>query len=166
MSFSEEKRKAIQLYMLEKIRMDDTLFLKKTAEVFSISETSVRRYVKMCIDKKLIEVSNKNQCGYRLVTYEKKWSVSNDGTLEEDQIFYAEILPELKEISKNAKDIWAYTFAEIMNNAIEHSGAEKISSAAKAMGPSHKSSRFTHPSAEQNLRLYPFFNGQKIFTRL
>ncbi len=67
--------------------MDDTLFLKKTAEVFSISETSVRRYVKMCIDKKLIEVSNKNQCGYRLVTYEKKWSVSNDGTLEEDQIF-------------------------------------------------------------------------------
>ena len=60
MSFSEEKRKAIQLYMLEKIRMDDTLFLKKTAEVFSISETSVRRYVKMCIDKKLIEVSNKN----------------------------------------------------------------------------------------------------------
>lgn len=59
-SFSEEKRKAIQLYMLEKIRMDDTLFLKKTAEVFSISETSVRRYVKMCIDKKLIEVSNKS----------------------------------------------------------------------------------------------------------
>ena len=131
MSFSEEKRKAIQLYMLEKIRMDDTLFLKKTAEVFSISETSVRRYVKMCIDKKLIEVSNKNQCGYRLVTYEKKWSVSNDGTLEEDQIFYAEILPELKEISKNAEDIWAYTFAEIMNNAIEHSGAEKISYAVK-----------------------------------
>ena len=130
-SFSEEKRKAIQLYMLEKIRMDDTLFLKKTAEVFSISETSVRRYVKMCIDKKLIEVSNKNQCGYRLVTYEKKWSVSNDGTLEEDQIFYAEILPELKEISKNAKDIWAYTFAEIMNNAIEHSEAEKISYAVK-----------------------------------
>ena len=130
-SFSEEKRKAIQLYMLEKIRMDDTFFLKKTAEVFSISETSVRRYVKMCIDKKLIEVSNKNQCGYRLVTYEKKWSVSNDGTLEEDQIFYAEILPELKEISKNAEDIWAYTFAEIMNNAIEHSGAEKISYAVK-----------------------------------
>ena len=130
-SFSEEKRKAIQLYMLEKIRMDDTLFLKKTAEVFSISETSVRRYVKMCIDKKLIEVSNKNQCGYRLVTYEKKWSVSNDGTLEEDQIFYAEILPELKESSKNAEDIWAYTFAEIMNNAIEHSGAEKISYAVK-----------------------------------
>ena len=46
------------------------------------------------------------------LTYEKKWSVSNDGTLEEDQIFYAEILPELKEISKNAEDIWAYTFAE------------------------------------------------------
>ncbi len=128
----KRREKAIQLYMLEKIRMDDTLFLKKRQQkYFSISETSVRRYVKMCIDKKLIEVSNKNQCGYRLVTYEKKWSVSNDGTLEEDQIFYAEILPELKEISKNAKDIWAYTFAEIMNNAIEHSEAEKISYAVK-----------------------------------
>lgn len=70
MSFSEEKRKAIQLYMLEK-SVWMIHFSEKTAEVFSISETSVRRYVKMCIDKKLIEVSNKNQCGYRLVTYEK-----------------------------------------------------------------------------------------------
>ena len=62
----------------------------------------------------------------------KKWSVSNDGTLEEDQIFYAENFTGTEgNFAKMLKDIWAYTFAEIMNNAIEHSEAEKISYAVK-----------------------------------
>ena len=48
MSFNEEKRNAIKKYMLEKIRKDDENFIRKTAETFVISETSVRRYLKSC----------------------------------------------------------------------------------------------------------------------
>ena len=43
MSFNEEKRNAIKKYMLEKIRKDDENFIRKTAETFVISETSVRK---------------------------------------------------------------------------------------------------------------------------
>ena len=43
MSFTEAKRRAIQKYMLNKVRCDDADFIKKTAENFEISETSVRR---------------------------------------------------------------------------------------------------------------------------
>ena len=49
MSFTEAKRNAIRKYMLDKIRCDDADFIKKTAENFEISETSVRRYIKDCL---------------------------------------------------------------------------------------------------------------------
>ena len=48
MSFNEEKRNAIKKYMLEKIRKDDENFIRKTADTFAVSETSVRRYLKSC----------------------------------------------------------------------------------------------------------------------
>ena len=49
MSFTEAKRTAIQNYMLDKIRSQEKDFLKKTAENFGISETSVRRYLSDCL---------------------------------------------------------------------------------------------------------------------
>ena len=48
MSFTEAKRDAIRRYMMDKIRDGCSDFLKRTAENFGISETSVRRYVKEC----------------------------------------------------------------------------------------------------------------------
>ena len=48
MSFTEGKRSAIRKYMLDKIRGGDTEFIRKTAENFTISETSVRRYLREC----------------------------------------------------------------------------------------------------------------------
>lgn len=46
--------------------------------------------------------------------------------LEEDRIFETDILPLLKVLPDSVLKIWNYAFCEIMNNAIEHSKAEKI----------------------------------------
>lgn len=56
MSFNEEKRNAIKKYMLEKIRKDDENFIRKTADTFAVSETSVRRYLKSCEQERIISV--------------------------------------------------------------------------------------------------------------
>lgn len=48
MSFTEEKRKAIKTYMLDKIREDDAAFVAKTGENFGISITTVKRYLSGC----------------------------------------------------------------------------------------------------------------------
>ena len=66
MSFTEEKREAIRKYMLNKIREDDSQFLRKTADNFGVSETSVRRYAAACLDAGVIEKNETGRCGYRL----------------------------------------------------------------------------------------------------
>ena len=126
MSFTEEKRKAIRAYMLDKIRCDDSEFIKKTAENFGISETSVRRYIKECLEKEIIREDSKARTGYQLVTVSSRWQMKNDGTLEEDALFWEKIMPFLTELPRNVQDIWYYAFTEIMNNAIDHSAGEQI----------------------------------------
>ena len=126
MSFNEEKRNAIKKYMLEKIRKDDENFIRKTAETFAVSETSVRRYLKSCEEERIISVDPTKYCRYILSTVEKTWPLKNDGSLEEDRIFFSNVRPLLENLPKNVLDIWSYVFAEIMNNAIEHSEATEI----------------------------------------
>ena len=126
MSFNEEKRNAIKKYMLEKIRKDDENFIRKTADTFAVSETSVRRYLKSCEQERIISVDPAKYCGYILSTVEQTWNLKNDGSLEEDRIFFSNVRPLLENLPKNVLDIWSYVFAEIMNNAIEHSEATEI----------------------------------------
>lgn len=126
MSFKEDKRKAVKTYILNKIRMNDTDFTAKTMDNFQISVTTVKRYLKMALDERLICESDTASCGYELVRDSKQWQLKNDGSLEEDTFYMEEISPFLEAFSYNTKGIWYYSFTEIMNNAIEHSAAETI----------------------------------------
>ena len=113
-------------YMLEKIRMDDEQYIAKTAENFQISVTSVKRYISECIADGIIEKCDEKVTGYRLVTKDDEFVYFPKDTLWEDKIYYTDIFPLLQEVSPEAQSIWGYTFMEMMNNAIEHSQAEKI----------------------------------------
>lgn len=127
MSFTEAKREAIKKYMLNKIREDDKEFVSKVSDNFEISVTSVKRYIADCLKQEIICKNGDKFCGYSLVKYTKGWKLENDGSLEEDDFYFNEIEPILKEVSQNAKDIWYYAFTEMMNNAIEHSDGDQIS---------------------------------------
>lgn len=111
---------------MDKIRDGCSDFLKKTAENFGISETSVRRYVKECAKQGILEEDESLPAGWKLRTVSENWELKNDGELEEDNIFWEYIHPHLDGLSDNAKDIWYYAFTEIMNNAIDHSAGEQI----------------------------------------
>lgn len=125
MSFTEEKRKAITKYMLDKIRSNGADVFKKTAENFGISETSVRRYVKSCVDQGILKEDPDAACGFCLTEVRGQWELKNSG-LEEDSVYFEKVAPLLADISHNAEDIWYYAFTEIMNNAIEHSQGSRI----------------------------------------
>ena len=126
MSFSTEKRDSIKRYMLEKIRMDDEQYIAKTAENFRISVTSVKRYINDCIADGIITPCGERAVGYRLAAKECEFTYETAEGLQEDKIYYTDIQPLLREVSPEAERIWGYTFMELMNNAIEHSGAKKI----------------------------------------
>lgn len=126
MSFSEERRESIKRYMLEKIRQNDEKYIAKTAENFEISVTSVKRYVKECIADGIIKECEESEAGYCMVSSEQEFSYARNETESEDKVFYADIFPAIENISAEARNIWAYAFMEMMNNALEHSQAENI----------------------------------------
>ncbi|UJP04503.1 MAG: DUF4325 domain-containing protein [Nitrosomonas sp.] len=47
--------------------------------------------------------------------------------LREDVVWSSLFAPLVKDLPDNVKDIWCYGFTEMVNNAIDHSGASKIS---------------------------------------
>ena len=63
--------------------------LEKQQETFVISETSVRRYLKSCEEERIISVDPTKYCRYILSTVEKTGTLKNDGSLEEDRIFFS-----------------------------------------------------------------------------
>lgn len=46
--------------------------------------------------------------------------------LSEDRVWRALLYPVVSDLPENVIDIWRYGFTEMVNNAIDHSGAEKI----------------------------------------
>ena len=127
MSFQEEKRESIKRYMLEKIREDDKDFIHKTRDNFQISITTVKRYIKECLEKAVLAECCEALCGYRLTT--TTWSFCyypSERPLDEDEIYYNDIYSLLEGNSEESKSIWYYSFSEIMNNAIEHAKCEEI----------------------------------------
>ncbi len=126
MSFQEEKRESIKRYMLEKIRQDDSEFIGKTMENFSISVTTVKRYIKECLENQILVESKEKNTGYELKSTTHKFLYSLEETLDEDEIYYEDIRGLLENTSKEAKTIWAYCLMEMLNNAIEHSCGKHI----------------------------------------
>ena len=126
MSFTEEKREWIKKYMLEKIRQDDGAYAQKTMENFEVSITTVKRYLKECVEQKIIVPNADKECGYCLITVEEEWEVDNVEDLEEDTFYFDKVSPILNDLSENSRKIWYYAFTEMMNNAIEHAKAKRI----------------------------------------
>src|ERR1035441_1061552 len=46
--------------------------------------------------------------------------------LTEDQVWMRDILPAIKPIPENVREIWRWSFTEMFNNAIDHSGGSSI----------------------------------------
>lgn len=126
MSFQEEKRESIKRYMFEKIRQDDTEFIQKTMDNFSISVTTVKRYLREGLEQGILCEDHEKETGYSLVVSTFTFSYQSEEGIDEDEIYCEDVRPLLEGMTKEAKSIWYYAFTEMMNNAIEHSGGENI----------------------------------------
>lgn len=131
MSFQEEKRETIKRYLLEKIRQDDETFIQKTMENFEISVTTVKRYIRECLENQILCEAEDRKAGYKLRSSSYIIEYKSEDGLDEDEIYCEDIRPLLGECSKKAQSIWYYAFTEMMNNAIEHSCCENIKCVVK-----------------------------------
>lgn len=125
MSFKEEKREAIKTYILEKIADGERDIAKKTAQAFSISLNTVYRYIRDLEQKNIIKRSGRT---FSFVGQYEGWLLNrkNKELESEDEIYHKYIASYVNRLPENVKNIWQYAFMEMMNNAIDHSGAAQI----------------------------------------
>ena len=125
MSFKEEKREKIKLYILDKISEGQMDFVSKTAETFETSLNTIYRYLRELEAENIIRKKGKR---YILVGNTEVFELKRSkGEIEEEDIIYSQYISKyIKGLADNVERIWQYSFMEIMNNAIEHSMAENV----------------------------------------
>lgn len=125
MGFSKEKQLSIKNYILEKIEYDSEKVVSRTAEAFSISLNTVYRYLRELEKEGILIKSGKK---YLLKGREKHFLLRREkGEVQEEDIIYEKCIKEfVEDLPSNVKQIWQYSFMEMMNNAIDHSQAECV----------------------------------------
>lgn len=126
MKYSAEKKKAIVLYILEKISSGTQSLSSVVAEAFGISTNTVHSYLNELIADKIIEKHKRGE--YALITKRSNYLFQrNAGELQSDMIAYEKCLKnQISHLGENVKHIWEYALSEMVNNVIDHSGAENM----------------------------------------
>jgi anti-sigma regulatory factor (Ser/Thr protein kinase) len=122
MSLSKNYREQILRDILRQIS-DNKLNINGTAKKYNISNQSLYRYLRELTTQGIIEKSDEQK--YLLASEIISKSYVNVG-LAEEIIWRQDIAPFCSDIPETHYDKINYIFAEIMNNAIEHSESEEI----------------------------------------
>lgn len=126
MSFTKEKRSRIKNYIMEKIFKKQIDFVKRTANTFSISSTTVYKYINELEQDGLIARDASGNY-YLVKTLNNTFTFHlKEKTLEEDVIYRETLSSYVEDFPGNVVRIWEYAFMEMFNNVIDHSNAEKV----------------------------------------
>ncbi|MBQ1261173.1 MAG: DUF4325 domain-containing protein [Clostridia bacterium] len=118
-----QTKEQIKNYMLKLISERDGELVSKTVKYFGKSKSTVYNYLTQMQEDGIIF---KAEGGFELARREYSFSYDNTKPLSESRICFEDFEPLIASFPKNIISIWRYAFMEMMNNAIEHSRAEKI----------------------------------------
>lgn len=127
MKKTTERTNEIREFILENLIDHPKDISSFAANKFGISRQAILRNIHSLTQKKLIK--------YEGITHDRKYSLVNIvdyefGTflndLKEDKIWREELLPRLNNVPLNILQICQYGFTEMVNNAIDHSGSERV----------------------------------------
>jgi len=126
MKYTAEKKRAILLYILEKIAQGVKGLSSVVAEALEISANTVHAYLKELQADGIIEKHQRGE--YSLKTIHEEYTFKRSlGELYTDTVAYDVCLEKkIKHLPENIKHIWAYAISEMVNNVIDHSNAENM----------------------------------------
>ena len=126
MKHSDERRKTINTYILEKISEKAPGLYQSVADTFGISTNTVNTYISKLVEEGIVKKHKRGE--YELVSLEKDFTFSRSkGELEIDTYPYDVCVADrLEEFSDNIRHIWLYSMSEMVNNVIDHSGAKNM----------------------------------------
>lgn len=126
MRITEEQKKNLRFYLLEKIKQKKPGLSKAVAEEFGLNQATIHRHINELVQAGIVTRTKRGE--YELVKQTTVYKLSREaGDLDSDTLAYDRcLLPHIKGFSENVKDIWAYSFSEMVNNVMDHSMAEHL----------------------------------------
>ncbi len=126
MRFDKGKKNAIMQYLLEKIDEETPNVAKTVSTTLGINQNTVHTYINELLAQKVIERQKRGL--YRLTEEAFSYTLSRArGEISDEQAIYESCLSEhLRELPRNVREIWEYILGEMINNVIDHSGAENL----------------------------------------
>ncbi len=124
MKYTAEKKQTVLLYILEKISSGAESLSRTVAEALGISTNTVHSYLNELLADGIIEKKGRGK--YALREAETVYTFKrSQGELESDTLAYDVCLRDkLSGLPENVQHIWSYALSEMVNNVIDHSGAE------------------------------------------
>lgn len=125
MSIRAEKRELIKREILRSVFFYRTQNIPTAmSEKYGVSKQTIYKYIKSLTEEGKITKKSSGD-PYELITEDIVLSLQIDG-LEEDVVWTEQVKPFLAGTKKNVLDVCQYGFTEILNNAIDHSGAKEV----------------------------------------
>ena len=138
---------------VELIAQDGHQVASRLAKKFGLSRQVANGYLQSLVKDGQVEAEGSTRARvYRLTTLSehREWFARED--LQEDRVWRNMIVPRLIGLPGNVVDIFQYGATEMINNAIEHSGAAKVTVAVR------RNALFSEISVEDN--------GEGIFLKI
>lgn len=114
--------------LLKLINKDGKNISSRLAEKLNISRQAASARIRRAEKEGKIKKNGKTKgVSYELIDHFQNAHKYENKNLSEDEIWSTMLKPVVSNLPENIKDIWHYSFTEIVNNAIEHSNAKDIS---------------------------------------
>lgn len=120
-----ETKDRIKRYVLEKIKIGEPDIVSRASMAFDISPDVISGLIRGLEENGVIE--RKDGAVQLVYTMEHVTLRRDEGQLVDEDVIYDDYLKKyVSGLPDNIQRIWQYTFMEMMNNAIEHSGAKEV----------------------------------------
>lgn len=126
MRFTEEHKSEIQLYILEKIDRHESGIVQSVASTYGISKNTVVSYINEMVNSGIIERVGKGKYEIKVATYQYNIDVSMLSEYDSDNVYSMYVSKHDELCNDNAIAIMEYAVSEMVNNVIEHSGADSL----------------------------------------
>lgn len=127
MSLTRQKREQIMQDILDEIITHPDKVVSNISSKHSISKQTIYSYIRKLENDGVIECIKTSEGSYYQLKENRHNLVFKPVGLNEDQVWIDKIKPILPAMKKNVYDICSYGFTEMLNNAIDHAEATKIS---------------------------------------
>jgi biotin operon repressor/anti-sigma regulatory factor (Ser/Thr protein kinase) len=122
-----ERGEAVRKFVIANLAEHECDIVKVASEKFGFSRQAVFKHLqKLVAEGVVIEDGRTRGKTYKLaplVEWQKQYSLPG---LSEDRVWRDDVAPQLGKLPENVLNIWHYGVTEMVNNVIDHSGAEAL----------------------------------------